>query len=88
MMTDKGTSLASSRTGSNTSMNNPIDDTHDYVNELEQDNKHLRELLKEIIEMDGYCSFCWANAKQDHADGCVLGKALVSDQREEEIADA
>ena len=37
------------------------------------------ELLKEIIEMLGYCPFCWANAKQVHADDCELAKELADE---------
>ncbi len=67
------------RNGLNTRMKNPIDETHDYVNELEQDNVRLRGLLREIKEMLGYCPYCWASSKEPCADKCKMGKELADD---------
>ena len=36
----------------------------------------LRELLREIKEMLGYCPYCWATLKDPCADVCKIGKEL------------
>ena len=41
--------------------NSPIDDTYDYVNELEQENKHLRELLREGLEATKHADGHWSD---------------------------
>ena len=59
-----------------------------YVEGLEATATRRLELLKEIIEMLGYCPFCWANAKQYHADDCKLAKELADEDSEGGISHA
>ena len=88
-MIDSDMLAASMQTGLNIEMRNPIDDTHDYVNELEQDNKRLQGLLRRWNNQTHICVFCngwltWIGElgdedKKGHADDCELAEELGDD---------
>ena len=51
----------------------------EYVEGLEATATRLRELLKGIKEMLGYCPYCWARTKDPCADECKIGKELADE---------
>ena len=56
-------------------MKNPIDEAHDYVNELEAEVKQLKELLRRVQwDREYTCPIC--EQSFEHAADCELAKEL------------